>query len=198
MHWTSKIKGAQHVISLKKKTETSLSRPRAKVKYQGPLGCASYLKQSPVYDTDGFNFDWVIQKWAIFTIEQNPVLGKTENLKSYCAFHKRANSQVQKPPSQILRFSLPSIIIMITSNEPWNTETHKTDRNPPITNHKPWPFEPVKVKFCFLKGPLRWLTAAENAIVSWLLNFRIHMFVKSAVNQNQTKIKWDVHLFTPL
>ena len=41
----------------KKKTETSLSRPRAKVKYQGPLGCASYLKRSPVYDTDSFNFD---------------------------------------------------------------------------------------------------------------------------------------------
>ena len=72
-------------------------------------------------------------------------------------------------------------IITITSNEPWNTQTHKTDRNPPITNHKPWPFEPVKVKFCFLRGPLRWLTAAKNAIVSWLLNFRIRMFVKSAV-----------------
>ena len=99
----------------------------------------------------------------------------------YCAFHKHANSKVQKPPSQ-LRFSLPSIIITITSNEPWNTETHKTDRNPPITNHKPWPFEPVKVKFCFLRGPFRWLTAAKNAIVSWLLNFRIRMFVKSAVN----------------
>ena len=55
------------------------------------------------------------------------------------------------------------------------------DWNPPITNHKPWPFEPVKVKFCFLRRPLRWLTAAKNAIVSWLLNFRIHMFVKSAV-----------------
>ena len=97
----------------------------------------------------------------------------------YCAFHKHANSKVQKPPSQ-LRFSLPSIIITITSNKPWNTETHKTDRNPPITNHKPWPFEPVKVKFCFLRGLLRWLTAAKNAIVSRLLNFRIHMFVKSA------------------
>ena len=63
--------------------------------------------------------------------------------KIYCAFHKHENSKVQKPPSQ-LRFSLPSIIITITSNEPSNTETHKTDRNPPITNHKPWPFEPVK------------------------------------------------------
>ena len=98
----------------------------------------------------------------------------------YCAFHKHANSKVQKPPSQLC-FSLPSIIITITSNEPWNTETHKTDRNPPITNHKPWPFEPVKVKFCFLRGPLRWLTAAKNTIVSWLLNFKIRMFVKSTV-----------------
>ena len=98
----------------------------------------------------------------------------------YCAFHKHANSKVQKPTSQ-LRFSLPSIIITITSNEHWNTETHKTNRNPPITNQKPWPFEPVKVKFCFLRGPLRWLTAAKNTIVSWLLNFRICMFMKSAV-----------------
>ena len=72
-------------------------------------------------------------------------------------------------------------IITITSNEPWNTQTHKMDRNPPITNHKPWPFEPVKVKFCFLRGPLRWLTAVKNAIVSWLLNFRMRMFVESAV-----------------
>ena len=98
----------------------------------------------------------------------------------YCAFHKHANSKVQTPPSQ-LRFLLPSIKITITSNEPWNTETHKTDRNPPITNHKPWPFEPVKVKFCFLRGLLQWLTAVKNAIVSWLLNFRILMFVKSTV-----------------
>ena len=107
-------------------------------------------------------------------------------IQLYCTFHKHANSKVQKPPSQ-LRFSLPSIIITITSNEPWNTETHKTDRNPPITNHKPWPFEPVKVKFCFLRGPLRGLTAAKNAIVSWLLNFRIRIFVKSAVIDEPSK-----------
>ena len=49
------------------------------------------------------------------------------------------------------------------------------------TNHKPWPFEPIKVKFCYLRGLLRWLTAVKNAIVSWLLNFTIWMFVKSAV-----------------
>ena len=67
---------------------------------------------------------------------------------AYCALHKHANSKVQKPPSQWL-FSLPPIIITITSNEPWNTETHKTDRNSPITNQKAWPFEPVKVKDAF-------------------------------------------------
>ena len=61
-------------------------------------------------------------------------------LRLYCAFHKHAKSKVQKPLSQ-LRFSLPSIIITIRSNEPWNRETHKTDRNPQITNHdllNPW------------------------------------------------------------
>ena len=103
---------------------------------------------------------------------------------------KHANSKVQKSLSQF-RFLLLSVIIMISSNEPWNTETHKTDQNPPITNHKPWSFEPVKVKFCFLRGPLRWLTAAKNAIASWLLNFRIRMFVKSAV----TDLFLDYKLF---
>ena len=68
-----------------------------------------------------------------------------------------------------------------TSNEPWNTETYKMDQNPPITNHKPWPFETVEVNFCFLRGNIRWLTAAKNANVSWLLNFRICVFMKSAV-----------------
>ena len=127
---------------------------------------------------------WVTSFLKILTVRTATTeieWNKTNNgSKRYCAFHKHANSKVQKPPSQ-LRFSLPSIIITITSNEPGNTETHKTDRNPPIRNHNPWPFEPVKVNFCFLRGPLRWLTAAENAIVSWLLNFGIRMFVKFAV-----------------
>ena len=117
-------------------------------------------------------------------------------IQLYCAFHKHANSKVQKPPSQ-LRFSLPSIIITTTSNEPWNTEKHKTDRNPPITNHKTWPFEPIKVKSCFLRGPLRWLTAAKNAIVSWLLNFRIRMFVKSAVTWDQALYSFRFENYIP-
>ena len=54
-------------------------------------------------------------------------------------------------------------------------ETHKADRNPPITN------------FCFLRDPLRWLTAAKNANISWLLNFRIHLFLKSVVRGSLKK-----------
>ena len=73
------------------------------------------------------------------------------------------------------------------------------DRNPPITNRKPWPFEPVKVKFCFLRGLLRWLTAVKNAIVSSLLNLRIRMFVKSAVKVFVCNIwiydAWEMYLF---
>ena len=47
----------------------------------------------------------------------------------------KTRSEVQKPPSQ-LRFSLPSIIVTISSNEPWKTKTHKTDLNPQIANHE--------------------------------------------------------------
>ena len=70
------------------------------------------------------------------------------------------------------------------------------DRNPPITNHKSWPFEQVKVKFCFLRGPLRWLTdvtVVKNAIVSWLLNFTIliRMFVKSVVSLFKIKTRYS-------
>ena len=45
----------------------------------------------------------------------------------------------------------------------------KANRNPPITDH------------CFLRGPLRWLTAAKYANVSWPLNLRVRVFLKSAV-----------------
>ena len=108
----------------------------------------------------------------------------------HCFFHKHANSKVQTPPSQ-LRFSLPSIIISITSNEPWNRKTRKTVRNPPITNHIPWPFEPVEVNFCFLRGPLRLLTAAKNVKVSWVLNFRIRVFLKSAVSKIKSFVETE-------
>ena len=94
------------------------------------------------------------------------------------------NSEVPKPPSQLC-FSLLSVIIFfitITGNETWNTEIHKTDQSPAITNHKPWPFEPVGVNFCFLRGLLRWLMAVKNSYVSCLLDFRICVFLESAVS----------------
>ena len=58
-------------------------------------------------------------------------------------------------------FSLPSIIIRFTSNEPWNKKTHKTNRNPPVTNHKPWPFEPIK-KVPFPKRSAKMSDGNEN------------------------------------
>ena len=73
-------------------------------------------------------------------------------------------------------FAAVNYIITITSNEPMN------HRNTQIwsksTNHKPWAFEPFK--FRLLRHRLRWLTTTKNANVSWLLNFRICMFLKSA------------------
>ena len=53
------------------------------------------------------------------------------------------------------------------------------------TNHKSqtMTFWTCEVKLSFLRGLLRWLTAAKNAIVAWLLNFRIRTFVKRAVNR---------------
>ena len=104
----------------------------------------------------------------------------TKHLGHYCSYKKHANSEVQKLLLR-MHFLLPSILITITSNKPWNRETHKVDWSPPITNHKPWPFEPVKVNFCFLRGRLRCLTATKSANVSWLLNVRICVFLKSAV-----------------
>ena len=148
------------------------------------------------------NLHWPISSAAPSLILR-PFLTATSKLdrgqrKEICyrAFQKHANPEVQKPPSQ-LRLSLPSIIITITSNEPWNTEIDKTDRNPPITNHqspitnhKPWPFELVEENFCFLRGPLL-LTAAKNANVSWLLNFRIsRVYEKRSKTEESTLEQW--------
>ena len=68
----------------------------------------------------------------------------------------------------------------------WNSDTKKKhtqmDWNPPITNYKPWPFEPTKVNFCFLRGLLRLLMGAKNANISCLFNFRIRVFLERTVN----------------
>ena len=75
------------------------------------------------------------------------------------------------------------------------TFKHKSTQNgSKSTNHKPWIFELVIVNFCFPRGLLRWLTVMKNANVSWVLNFRIPVFLKSIVikfsqpiNQENTK-----------
>ena len=117
--------------------------------------------------------------------------GLRSSFWGYC-FSKHVNSKVEKPPSQ-LSFLLLTIIIMITSNEPWNTEKHTTNQNPPITDHKPWPFKPVSVKFCFLRGPLRWLTTVKNTIVKAAFELQsLHVFEKRS-NQKLEQIKCTVN-----
>ena len=92
----------------------------------------------------------------------------------YCTFQKRASSEVQKLPSQ-MRFLLLLIIITITSNE---QQTHKTDQNPPITNHTFWAFWS---KLLFPKRSAEMIDGCEERKCSWVLNFRIDVFLKSAV-----------------
>ena len=65
-------------------------------------------------------------------------------------------------PTQRFPFTAEPEISEILTKWKAPTKTHETDRNPPITNHRPWPFEPVDVKFCFPRGLLRWLTAAKK------------------------------------
>ena len=45
----------------------------------------------------------------------------------------------------------------------------------------------------FLRGPLRLLTAAKNANVSWPLNFRVRVFLKSAVKTATFLSKWTTN-----
>ena len=70
--------------------------------------------------TNQFEGNFVLSCPAQFHAHSVTKMGACEKLLKvfyYCAFHKHANSKVQKPVSQ-LRFSLSSIIITITSNEP--------------------------------------------------------------------------------
>ena len=109
----------------------------------------------------------------------------------YCAFQKHTNSKSSKAAFSIAFFAA------VNHNYKYKQQTLKhrnTQNGSKSTNHKPWIFELVKVNFCFLRGPLRWLTVMKNANVSWVLNFRIPVFLKSIVikfsqpiNQENTK-----------
>ena len=66
----------------------------------------------------------------------------------------------------------------------------QTDRNPPITNHKTWPFEPVKVKFCLLRGLQWWLMAAKMQMLGGFLTSELCVFLKSSVTKMSKKWLW--------
>ena len=117
-----------------------------------------------------------------------------------------------------MRFSLPSIIIIaITSNESWKTKTHKTDQNPPVTNHDKVKFwaqlferwiarmqlnieyrvlirwiviyqvdiaiQRLNNRHLFPKMSAKMIDGSKSANVSWLLNLRTRLFLKSTVNE---------------
>ena len=82
-----------------------------------------------------------------------------------------------------LRFSLSRSYWL--RSQATNLETQnqkKMDRNPLITNHRPWPCL-NKIRFP-KRTAVDWSTSAQNANVTWLLNFRVPVFLKSAVKES--------------
>ena len=77
-----------------------------------------------------------------------------------------------------------------------NLETEKHTKRIEIHKSQTMTFWTREVKFCFLRGPLRWLTAAKNAIVGWVLNSRIRMFVKSAILICGPQSTWKRTIFS--
>ena len=82
-------------------------------------------------------------------------------------------------------FSLPSILLPVLSQAMKLVTQKHTKR---IEIHQ-WEITKINMtlwsrwsNFVFLRGNHRWLTAAKKAKVSWLLNFRVHMFLKSTVS----------------
>ena len=56
------------------------------------------------------------------------------------------------------------------------TFKHRNSQNgSKSTNQKPWPFEPVEINLCFLRGPLRWL-ASDIFLTRWskCTNYRLN------------------------
>ena len=82
-------------------------------------------------------------------------------------------SDKSKKDQKNLRRKLNSSIVArnrtITKQRTLKHETNKSFRNPPITNHKAWPFELVQVITCFLRCPLRWWwnRKTQNSFEVW-------------------------------
>ena len=83
--------------------------------------------------------------------------------------------------------------ITIISNKPWNSETHKRDWNPLITNLKPRPFEPIRGKFCFLRGPIKMIDSSEKR--NHHLAFELqnsHVCEKRSIKLNLMELDWRI------
>ena len=75
--------------------------------------------------------------------------------------HFSEKNTAPPPPLTLLRLSQTcatlkfSIAFFTAINHNYDhkqrTLKHKTDRNAPIANHRPWPIERVDVQFCFLR-----------------------------------------------
>ena len=74
----------------------------------------------------------------------------------------------------------------ITKQGTLKHETNKTDRNPPITNQKPWPFELMPVNMYVLTGPLRWLTEQKKPKFLQSLQNTLHDTTNFTVKPNYT------------
>ena len=97
-----------------------------------------------------------------------------------------------------MRFSLPSIIITITSNEPWNRETHKTNQNPPITNYKPlFPRRSAKMFDGSEKRKRQLAFERHNSRVFEKLSNWCHSFLV-VVSSSRHKLPWGLWLLEGL
>ena len=90
----------------------------------------------------GNNIDYRFNGQAAKSEFVNTFDTEADNTEIYCAFHKHANSKDQKRPI--------ALFTDVNNNYDHKQRTlkHKTDRNRPITNHRPWPIERVDVTFC--------------------------------------------------
>ena len=81
-----------------------------------------------------------------------------------------------------IHFSLSSIIIMATYSQRTLKNRNKRNGSKSINhNSQTCPFDPVKANFCFLRGPLRFLTAAKTYFVVAVDLSRVRMFLKIAI-----------------
>ena len=120
----------------------------------------------------------------------------------YCVFQKQATSKVQKPTDNYA-FFLPSVKIMPTANivsksiylstiklqqSWWSPQIIAELMVPTMKNgNKQKCIEIYKsqVNWCFLKGPLRWLTATNQfeKLLTWVEFAWGHMFLKGAITR---------------